>query len=130
MVKPDFKHLNLVYRLALCFLFLYHGLVPKILWLSDTEIALVRAVGIFDSVELISSLAGIGEILLGLSIIYFRRSLIPVFMAVAILIGLLAYVIFFLPPLLVEAFNPLTTNLLGLVLCYLVISIEKLRLNL
>jgi hypothetical protein len=73
------QQVNIVSRVLLGFLFIYHGLVPKIMWLS----------------------------------------------AAASLLGLLVYVAVMSPEYLVEAFNPVTTNILGIGLCYLILLTPK-----
>ena len=118
------KHIECICRYGLGFLFVYHGLVPKIIWLSPVEISLVEASGSPFSATWLSPLAGVLEILLGVSIILFRRILAPVYIAISLLIMLLIFVAFTIPTLLIEAFNPISTNGLGVVLGYLVIKLH------
>lgn len=119
MESSRMVHVSLTCRWLLGLLFIYHGLVPKILWLDETEIALIKASGSLYPASLVSPIAGLGEIILGL-IIIFSRSLIPVYVAGATLIALLLVVAVIMPSLLGGAFNPVTTNMLGLGLCYLI----------
>lgn len=119
MESSKMAHVSLTCRWLLGLLFIYHGLVPKILWLDETEIALINASGSLYPASLVSPLAGIGEIILGL-IIIFSRSLIPIYVAGVSLIALLLVVAVIMPSLLGAAFNPVTTNVLGLGLCYLI----------
>ena len=70
-------------RAVLAFVFIYHGLVPKILWLSTTETALAAAHGLYAPI--ISPIAGVGEILLGGALLFLRRTLLPVYAAIAAL---------------------------------------------
>lgn len=120
MQNLKLTHISFISRLSLGFLFIYHGLVPKILWLSPVETHLVSLSGLDIPANIISLLAGIGEVLLGGSIIFFRKFIIPIYMAVVVLLLLLLFVGFVSPEYLVEAFNPVTTNMLGLGFCYLV----------
>jgi hypothetical protein len=106
-------------RAVLAFVFIYHGLVPKILWLSPTEAALATAHGLYAPV--ISPLAGVGEILLGGVILLWRKSLIPVHAAMAALVVLLLDVMIMMPMLLTEAFNPVTLNLAVMFIGYIVV---------
>ena len=94
--------------------------MPKILWLSPVETHLVSLSGLDIPANIVSLLSGIGEVLLGGSILFFRKSIIPIYMAVVVLLLLLLFVGFVSPEYLVEAFNPVTTNMLGLGFCYLV----------
>ena len=116
------KQINLVSRIGIAFLFIYHGLAPKILWLSPIEIELVGMSGLGLDASVISPLAGLGEVLLGSIILCVPRKVWPLYLAVTSLLFLLLYVAVVMPVLLVEAFNPVTTNIMGLILCYLAIK--------
>ena len=118
MEKNLLSQINLLSRYALAFVFIYHGLVPKILWLSPIEAQLTNAHGLEASV--MSPLAGVLEILLGLSILLIRKSLMPIYVAMLLLAGLLLDVIIIMPNLLIEAFNPVTINIVSMVLGYMI----------
>jgi len=108
---------GLLARYTLGFIFIYHGLVPKILFISQTELALNRAhdfLGIAP--ERIALMGGVAEIVLGVLIVLYRRAIWPVLLAMLGLLLLLLDVMLMLPQLLVEAFNPVTINVAGLVL--------------
>ena len=94
--------------------------MPKILWLSPLEIELVELSGTGISTDIASPLAGVLEIILGLCIICMRGRVLPIYIAGTSLVLLLLYSGFLMPRLLLEAFNPVTTNIMGLVLCYIV----------
>ena len=110
--------INLISRLSLAFVFFYHGLVPKILWLSPIEEALSVAHNLNPNI--ISPIAGAFEILLALSIVLMRKTLIPIYIAVFALVVLLLDVAFIKPSLLIEAFNPVTINFVCIVLGYFI----------
>lgn len=116
MIEPRLQQIALLARVALALLFVWHGLVPKILWLSPDEVAMIQAHG-FGAVEPIAQLAGLGEIALGLLLVLLRRQRWPLLLVAAVLLGLLLDVAWFSPHLLLQAFNPLSTNLAGLALC-------------
>lgn len=120
MQNRKLAHVSFISRSSLGFLFIYHGLVPKILWLSPVETHLASLSGLNISANIISPVAGIGEMILGCSIIFFRKSVIPVYIAVIVLLLLLLFVSLISPKYLVDAFNPVTTNILGLGFCYLI----------
>ena len=103
-------------RWGLALLFLYHGLVPKLFWLSADEKLMIAAHGI-ARVELVATLAGLAEIALALVLLWLRGRRWPLALAAALLAGLLLDVALFTPSLLVQAFNPLSTNLVALCLC-------------
>ncbi|MGP5210422.1 DoxX-like family protein [Psychrobacter alimentarius] len=120
MQNHKLTHVSFISRLSLGFLFIYHGLVPKILWLSSVEVHLASLSGLNISANIISPIAGIGEMILGCSILFFKKSIIPVYIAVIVLLLLLLFVGLVSPKYLIDAFNPVTTNVLGLGFCYLI----------
>lgn len=125
MQDNKLSHISLVSRLLLGFLFIYHGLVPKILWLSAVEIHLVSLSGLNFPARMVSPLAGIGEIILGCSILFFRKSIVLIYIAAVVLLLLLFFVGLASPEYLIGAFNPVTTNILGLGFCYVIWFAEK-----
>ena len=108
--------INWIARGGLAFMFGYHGLVPKLLWLSEGERTMIHAHGI-EQVQLVAMLAGVGEIALALWIVLSPRSAWPIAVAAISLAGLLVDVAVFSPALLREAFNPVSLNVAGLALC-------------
>lgn len=108
-------------RLALALVFIWHGLAPKILWLSPDEVAMIAAHGLPDQAlfapESIARIGGITEILLGIALLAVRRQRWPLLVAGAVLLVLLLDVALLSPHLLIQAFNPLSTNLAALALC-------------
>lgn len=101
-------------RLTLGAIFIYHGLVPKLLCKDATELRLLDAHGLPH--QLLAA-AGVGEVLLGLLILLLRRQRWPLWAALAALILLLVDVAIFAPELLTQAFNPLSLNLAAAALC-------------
>lgn len=114
------KTINTIARLALGFVFFYHGLVPKILWLSGTEIALVEVHQFTVPAANVSFFAGVCEIILSFFVIFYRKSLISIYIAALALVLLLFDVVLSMPALLVEAFNPATINIACLSLCWII----------
>lgn len=108
-------------RLALALVFIWHGLAPKILWLSPDEVAMIAVHGLPDhplfAPPLIAAVGGIAEILLGVLLLTVRRQRWPLLVAGAVLLVLLLDVVLLSPHLLIQAFNPLSTNLAALALC-------------
>lgn len=111
-------------RWMLALVFIYHGLVPKLLLLSPVEVQMVEAAGLGLNAQVISPLAGVAEVLLGLLILFGWFGRWPVVAAGLGLAGLLGYVALFTPMLLIGAFNPVSTNLPALLLCVLIIRLE------
>ncbi len=110
------RQIALLARVALALVFLWHGLVPKILWLSPDEIAMIQAHGL-TAVESVARLAGIAEVALALLLLRSRDRPWPLALAGVVLLALLLDVALFSPHLLLQAFDPLTTNLAALALC-------------
>lgn len=117
MSDPRLRQIAWVARIALALMFIWHGLVPKILWLSPDELAMIQAHD-WPAPEWVARIAGLAEIILGLLLLRQRRRW-PLLLAGVLLIGLLLDVALFSPHLLLQAFNPLSTNLAALALCWL-----------
>ncbi|KAA0968771.1 DoxX-like family protein [Pseudomonas sp. ANT_H12B] len=113
------KRVHWIARGGLVFMFAYHGLVPKLLWLSQGERTMIQAHGI-QQVELFAYAAGVAEIGLALWLLLARRTAWPLIVASSALTGLLLDVAIFNPAMLREAFNPVTLNVAGLALCAVV----------
>ena len=76
------------------------------------EKAITATMG-FDekSSMLITFAAGIGEVIFGVVLFAFYRNTTLIKLNILGLVGLLLYVAIFIPAYLVEAFNPVTTNI-------------------
>lgn len=119
------KAINTLSRLGLAFVFLYHGLVPKLLWLHPTEVVLVEAHHLSVPSHWVSSGAGILEVILSFLLLLARGSLIPVYWAALVLIVLLLDVAVVMPGLMIEAFNPVSVNVLGLFTCLVIVRSQE-----
>lgn len=118
MTDSRSKQIALIVRLALAFMFCWHGLAPKLLWLSPDEIRMIEAHGWLLAVP-IAQAAGVLEVLWGIFLLLWRRQRWPLLVSLLVLLGLLLDVAWFTPDLLVQAFNPLTSNLLAIALCWI-----------
>jgi uncharacterized membrane protein YphA (DoxX/SURF4 family) len=129
MVERRLRQIALLARLGLALVFLWHGLVPKILWLSPDELAMIQAHGLpahgLPPAAWIAALAGVSEILLALALVLLRRQRWPLLLAGLVLVVLLLDVALFSPHLLIQAFNPVSTNLAALALCLVAWLAEK-----
>jgi len=121
MTEPRLAQVAWLARLALALVFIWHGLAPKILWLSPDEVAMIAAHGLPDhplfAPQLIAAVGGVAEILLGILLLTVRRQRWPLLVAGVVLLALLLDVALLSPHLLIQAFNPLSTNLAALALC-------------
>lgn len=99
-------------RFIVSFSWIYHGVFPKLVHIAPLEKQLTASLGFSEQVSnLITQGAGIGELLFGIVIFIFYRSKPVVVLNIAALLGLLLSVAVLQPPLLIEAFNPVTTNI-------------------
>lgn len=101
----------LLCRLAIAFVWFYHGLVPKLLGPAPDELQMDRALGLSGSAAIqLADAAGIGEILFAAVVLIVRDREWPLWLTMAAMAGLLAYAAWSAPILLGAAFNPVTTN--------------------
>lgn len=90
---------------------IYHGLFPKIITVAPTEKALTATFGFSEDISyLITKFAGVGEILFGILILVMYKNKHVITLNIAALVGLCFFVAVSIPVLLIEAFNPVTTN--------------------
>ncbi|MBP5077723.1 DoxX-like family protein [Pseudomonas chlororaphis] len=108
--------INWIARGGLAFMFGYHGLIPKLLWLSPGEQTMILSHGI-TQVERFANIAGVAEMALALWILLAPRSAWPLAVTATALSGLLLDVAIFNPSMLKDAFNPVSLNVAGLALC-------------
>ena len=59
MSNPDLLKMARWCRWMLAFVFIYHGLVPKVLFLNPVEVQMVEAAGLGLNAQIISPLAGV-----------------------------------------------------------------------
>lgn len=100
-------------RLALAFIWLWHGLVPKLIVRHPDEFTPLTNVGMDrETAETLVTLAGWGEITFGLLILLLWKARWPLWVSIVVMIGLLISVLFTAPELALGAFNPVTLNVL------------------
>jgi hypothetical protein len=111
-------------RYIIAFSWLYHGIFPKLVHIAPLEKVITASFGLSNEVSyLVTKSAGIGEVIFGIVFFIFYRNNIVVLVNIISLCGLLGFVAIFQPQLLVEAFNPVTTNI-ALIALSLVLLIE------
>jgi len=116
----DINHkINIITRLNISFVFFYHGLIPKILFLDETEVLMINSHHYPFTIQSITLVAGITEILIACAILIFKKSLIPIYLAMVILLVLSVDILIVNTNLITQAFNPVSTNIMALSLCYL-----------
>lgn len=104
--------IQVVTQLTLAFIWIYQGLVPKLLAKSSGELEILRGSGLFSGYEELV-LAGIGivEILFGLLFVIARGNRRIHVVNIAALIVLTVAALFSQPLLFIAPFNPVTLNI-------------------
>lgn len=99
-------------RFIISFSWLYHGIFPKLVHIAPLEKAMTASIGLSDELSyLVTKSAGVGEVIFGLVFFVLYRNKAIVLLNIVGLTGLLAFVALMQPHLLIEAFNPVTTNI-------------------
>ena len=115
-----------VCRFSIAFIWLYQGIVPKLLGPHADELRMNMALGLNEAqAHLLSYVGGGMEVVLGLMVWVFYRQRWPYVITIAALFGLFAFTLFVVPAFTVSAFNSTTVNL---AVCSLaVIALAELR---
>lgn len=101
-----------VARSVLCFIWLYHGLVPKLIRHDATELDLLSKAGVpISRLTLATNIAGWAEIGFGLLLMFLWMRSWPLWVTVAFMVVGVPVVAISAPAYLGAAFNPLTLNL-------------------
>ena len=99
-------------RYMITFVWLYHGIFPKLVHVAPLEQLMTGSIGFSDNISyLITKAAGIGEVIFGLLFFVFYKTKLMNILNILALAFLLLSVTTLQPQLLIEAFNPVTTNL-------------------
>lgn len=106
-------------RYTIGLMWIYQGLFPKLLHIAPLEMQISGSIGLSPTMTFwFIKLAGVAEILFGILFIqlYERRQVVLLNMLA--LVGLLLFTALMTPHILIEAFNPVTTNIPLLLLSY------------
>ena len=117
-------------RFIISFSWLYHGIFPKLVHIAPLEKAMTASIGLSNELSyLVTKSAGVGEVIFGVLFFIFYRNKRIVYLNIIGLSGLLCFVAILQPQLLIEAFNPVTTNiaLIGFSLILLVELKDELK---
>lgn len=99
-------------RFIISFSWLYHGIFPKLVHIAPLEKLMTASIGLSTELSyFVTKSAGVGEVVFGLLFFVYYRSKAIIILNIIGLTGLLAFVAIMLPHLLIEAFNPVTTNI-------------------
>jgi len=106
-----------VSSLTVAGIWLYQGLVPKLLGPHPDEVAMSIAFGIPQHLQApVSYTAGAGEVLLGLLILLLPHRAWPQILSAVSTAALLAFVVIYVPHFLAGAFNPVVMNMASIAL--------------
>ncbi len=116
-----------VCRVAIAFVWLYQGLVPKLLFLHEDELAMSMAAGFSHSEAVgVATVGGVFEVGMAVIVLAFWRQRWPLYLTAIAMLGLLCFVTLVQPVLLVAAFNPATTNIAVLALSMVGLQLHHL----
>ena len=111
-----------VARYILGLSWIYQGLFPKLLTVAPLERALTATLGFNETISLfVTRTAGIFEIIFGILLIVFYRNRALLWLSIVLLVLLFGFVAVQMPALLLEAFNPMTTNVALIALSYVLL---------
>lgn len=98
---------------------IYHGIFPKLLQIAPLEQAMTGSLGFSDDITYyLVKTAGVAEVIFGLVFICCYRLRMVQLLNLIGLVGLLIFAAIMTPFILLEAFNPITTNVPLIVLGY------------
>lgn len=115
-------------RYVLAFLWIYQGLVPKLLGPHPDELAMNLALGLSQSQAVWLAYIGGGlEVLLGVIVFIFYKRFWVYQLTIIVMFGLSIFAVIFAPQFLVSAFNVVTGNVAMMALAG--IGLLQLRLK-
>ena len=112
-------------RFAIALIWIYHGLVPKILFKHASEVELVAKGPIIVDAETTIVIAGVVEVLIGLLVLVFWKQPWPIVISLAGFSGLLLGAITLSPELAIQAFNPVTLTVSAIAFC--LIQLQEIK---
>ena len=101
-----------VARVTLAFVFLWHGLVPKLLYRHPDELALLRDAGLSASAaERMVTIVGVAEVVYGLALLLAWRVRALLLVAAGVMLAITPGILIGSPRFIPAAFTPVTLNL-------------------
>jgi hypothetical protein len=104
-------------RFAIAFIWLYHGLVPKLIFQHATELELINKGPLLGTADTTLLVAGVGEVLIGICVVVFWNRIWPVYFSLIGFVLLLVASVAVSPGHAVHAFNPVTLTLSAIFFC-------------
>lgn len=120
------KALKLI-NFVLAFLWIYQGLVPKIIFINADEIFVWQSIGLsFEYAKLAGRASGLGEIIFGLLFVFINQKYIH-YLSILGLLGLLLLIGSLIPSTLISPYNPIVMNIsmISLSVIYLLLLKEQ-----
>ena len=115
-------------QITLAVLWIYQGLVPKILFQSSAEIAIWQAIGLeLHLAKIAVALSGLIEIGFGCTFLIWQKAAFIHQLNILGLSGLLLLIMFTDPLQLTTAFNPVVVNIAMIAISMIAIQLLKLR---
>lgn len=109
--RPALTRIRRICNFTVAGVWFYQGLVPKLLGPHPDEVAMANAFGIPPNLQAAASYsAGVGEVLLGLCVLFVAHRAWPQLVSAAVTAALLVFVAIYTPHYLVGAFNPAVMN--------------------
>lgn len=109
-VSRRFALIYALSRCALAFVWIYQGLVPKILFRDASELRMLSDAGIGNSASILFAI-GVAEVCLGLAVLVLWRQRWPLWLTLLAMTVATMVVAFYSPAFLTAAFNPITLNI-------------------
>jgi hypothetical protein len=114
-IQRSLIHLIVVF--ALVFIWVYQGVVPKLLFPDSGELEMIKGLQLFEGYEpILLSVIGISEVLFGVFLFLFRRTKGIYYLNIGIILFLTLGALVSDPTVFTEPFNPVTLNLSMIIL--------------
>ncbi len=109
-------------RFIISFSWLYHGIFPKLIHIAPLEKVMITSLGLSNELSyFLTKTAGAGEVIFGVLFFLFYRNKWVVLLNIIGLFSLIVFVALLQPQLLIEAFNPVTTNISLIALSFILL---------
>ncbi len=112
-------------RIGIAFIWLYHGLVPKLIFRHVTELKLIESGPVIGSPVTTLVIAGIGEVVLGLLVVFFWKRRWPILLSLVGFAFLLLASLMIAPEQATHAFNPVTLTVSAILFCLIQLSAKQ-----
>ncbi|WP_460102341.1 DoxX-like family protein [Sessilibacter sp. MAH4] len=113
-------------RFVLAFMWIYQGLVPKLMRVAPVELEITAQLGFsVNTTYLLIKLVGLLEVLFGVLVFFAYRNIVVLIVNLVALLLLVVMALVLTPHIMLAAFNPIITNLPYLVLGYWLLQSAK-----